>query len=265
MKRMSVLTIDDEALALRRLAILLQTMPNIEHIGEATGVRDALAKIDQQTPDVVLLDIKMRDGSGFDVAEALTRRAVSPAVIFVTAFDRFAVRAFETAAIGYLLKPVERDRLVLALQKARDWRGSIDAGQRIAELREIIRNLRSDSDRSDTRYESEFWLKSAAGLTKVPVDSIEWIGSEDEYVRLHATSGSYLMRGSIRHLEQLLDPNCFVRIHRRSLVRKTAIARVQNLTVGRPGVVLHSGTRLATGRVFGKRLRDLLKSPDRNL
>lgn len=257
MNALRVLTVDDEALALRRLAILLQTMPNVEHVGEATGVREALAKIDERAPDVVLLDIKMRDGSGFDVVEALNRR-VAPVVVFVTAFDRFAVRAFETSAAGYLLKPVERDRLAKALQKARQRRSEIDADQRVVELREVVRSLRSEADEGDTRYESELWLKSGGGLVKVPVDSIEWVGSEDEYVRLHAVSGSFLMRGSIRQLEQRLDPRRFVRIHRRALVRKAAIARLQAVSLGRMAVHLNSGTRLTTGRVYGKRLRGLL-------
>lgn len=261
MTSLRVLTVDDEALALRRLAILLQTMPDVEQVGEAEGVRDALTKIDQLAPDVVLLDIKMRDGNGFDLVEALIQRSSAPAVIFVTAFDRFAVRAFETAAIGYLLKPVEPDQLARALQKARQRRGESDAGQRLAELREIIRSLRSEADESDSRYDLEFWLKSGSGLVKVPVDSIEWVASEDEYIRLHAAAGSYLMRGSIRQLEQRLDPERFVRIHRRLLVRKAAIIRVQSCSVGRTTVLLHSGTRLMVGRVYGKRLRDLLSSP----
>jgi two-component system LytT family response regulator len=258
MNALRVLTVDDEALALSRLAILLRTMPNVEHVGEATGVREALTKIDERAPEVVLLDIKMRDGSGFDVVEAMTGRAVAPVVVFVTAFDRFAVRAFQTAAVGYLLKPVERDRLAQALQKARQRCGEIDAEERVAELREVIRSLRSDADDGDTRYESELWLKSGGGLVKVPVESIEWVGSEDEYVRLHAASGSFLMRGSIRQLEQRLNPSRFVRIHRRALVRKAAIARLQAFSLGRTAVHLNSGTRLTTGRVYGKRLRGLL-------
>lgn len=258
MKPLRVLTVDDEALALRRLAILLRTMPSVEQIGEAEGVREALTKIDELAPDVVLLDIKMRDGNGFDLIEALARRSIAPVVVFVTAFDRFAVRAFETSAIGYLLKPIERDRLALALQKARHRLGEIDAEQRIAELREIIRSLRSEADEGDARYESEFWLKSGRGLVKVPVDSIECVGSEDEYVRLHAASGSYLMRSSIRQLQQRLDPERFVRIHRRWLVRKAAIARLQTSSLGGTAVLLNSGTRLLAGRVYGKRLLDLL-------
>jgi two-component system LytT family response regulator len=258
MNPLRVLNVDDEALALRRLEILLRAMPNVEQVGQAKGVREALTKIDDLAPDVVLLDIKMRDGTGFDLIEALTRRSIVPVVIFVTAFDRFAVRAFETSAIAYLLKPIEGDRLALALQKARHRLNEIDAEQRIAELREIIRSLRSEVDEGDARYASEFWLKSNSSLVKVPVDSIECVCSEDEYVRLHAASGSYLMRGSIRQLQQRLDPGRFVRIHRRWLVRKAAIARLQTSSLGGTIVLLNSGMRLLAGRVYGKRLRNLL-------
>lgn len=258
MKMMRVLIVDDEALALRRLGILLRTMPNVELVGEAGGVREALTKIDALAPDVVLLDIKMRDGTGFDIVEALLRRPIAPIVIFITAFDRFAVRAFETSAVGYLLKPVERDRLALALQKARQRLGEIDAEQRIQELHQIIRSLRHEADERDLPFETEFWLKGASGLMKVPVDTIEWIGSEDEYVRLHAATGSYLMRGSVRQLQQRLDPQQFVRIHRRWLVRKAAIIQVQKSALEGTSVLLRSGTRLSAGRVYGKRLRELL-------
>ena len=258
MNSLRVLTVDDEPLALRRLEILLSAIPNVEQVGQAQGVREALKKIDELAPNVVLLDIKMRDGNGFDLIEALARCTIAPVVVFVTAFDRFAVRAFETSAVAYLLKPIERDRLALALQKARHRLSEIDADQRIAELREIIRSLRSEVNEGDARYESEFWLKSDCGLVKVPVDSIECVRSEDEYVRLDTASGSYLMRGSIRKLQQRLDPEQFVRIHRRWLVRKAAIARLQTSSLGQTSVLLSSGTRLLAGRVYGKRLRDLI-------
>ena len=106
-----VLTVDDELLALRRMKLLLQTIAQAEQVGEASSCGEALSKIDQLRPDVLLLDIKMRDGSGFDVVDAIAQRPNPPAVIFVTAFDQFAARAFDSAAADYLLKPVERERL----------------------------------------------------------------------------------------------------------------------------------------------------------
>ena len=135
MKPMRVLAVDDEQLSLRRLKLLLQTIPYVQQVGEADSCSGALARIAELAPDVVLLDIKMRDGSGIDVAEALAGRPSPPAIVFVTAFDRFAARAFETIAADYVLKPVERDRLAQALQRARSRRASADAEHRIAEHR----------------------------------------------------------------------------------------------------------------------------------
>lgn len=258
MNLLRVLTVDDEVLALRRLKLLLESMPHVEHVGEADGFASALARIGTLAPDVVLLDIRMRDGSGFDLVEALARRPVAPEIVFVSAFDRFAVRAFETSAVDYLLKPVERDRLAQALQRARRRRGEADAEQRVAELQEIVRNLRSAAAEGESPFESEFWVRNGSGFVKVPVDSIEWVGSEDEYVRLNTATGSWLMRGSIRQLEARLDPDRFVRIHRRWLVRKAAIAELRAPRLGRTEVVLHSGKRLATGRVYGRQLRGLV-------
>src|SRR5437899_9024894 len=142
MSMFRVLTVDDEALALRRLKLLLQAMPYVEHVGEASSCAEALAEIAALAPDAVLLDIKMRDGDGFEVIEALAERPNPPAVIFVTAFDHFAVRAFENAVVDYLLKPVERERLARALRRASQQLRSIDAAQRLSEMQEVVRNLR---------------------------------------------------------------------------------------------------------------------------
>ncbi len=258
MNLLRVLAVDDEPLALRRLKLLLQTLPYVEQVGEAGGVSDALASIASLAPDVVLLDIRMRDGSGFDLIEALARRPVAPVIIFVSAFDRFAVRAFETRAVDYLLKPVDRERLGQALERARRRRGEADAEQRVAELQEIVRNLRSSASEGGSLYESEFWVRNGSGFVKVPVDSIEWVASEDEYVRLNTATTSYLLRGSIRQLEARLDPERFIRIHRRWLVRKAAITELRAAGLGRAEVVLRSGQRLTAGRVYGKQLRQMV-------
>ena len=260
MNPLRVLTVDDEVLALRRLKLLLGTLPYVEQVGEAGGFADALAKIAILAPDVVLLDIRMRDGSGFDLVELLASRPAAPAIIFVSAFDRFAVKAFETSALDYLLKPVERERLTQALGKARQQRSAADAEQRIAELQEIVRNLRSAASEDAPHFESEFWVRNGSGFVRVSTDSIEWVASEDEYVRLGTANGSYLMRSSIRQLETRLDPDRFVRIHRRWLVRRAAIAEMRTTPLGRAEVVLSSGKRLVAGRVYGKALRQLVST-----
>jgi DNA-binding LytR/AlgR family response regulator len=250
-----VLTIDDEVLALRRLKLLLQTIPQVDHAGEAGSCRDALAKIDSLKPDAILLDIKMRDGNGFDVIEAINHRQNAPAVIFVTAFDEFAVQAFDSAVSDYLLKPVERDRLMRALDRVQRRHKLLDAEQRVDELHQIVRALRSARQGNANPYESEFWLRSSGGLVRVPVDVIESVSSEDEYIAIHTPTGSHLMRGSIRQFSERVEPGLFVRIHRRWLVKQTAIAELRTRAMNSAEIVLRNGQRLPAGRVYLKELR----------
>ena len=256
MSLLRVLTVDDETLALRRLRLLLQGMPHIEHAGEAGSCEDALAQIEALSPDVVLLDIKMRDGDGFDVVDAIAHRPNPPAVIFVTAFDHYAVRAFESAVADYLLKPVERERLAQALRRVRHQLRATDAEQRLSEMQEIVRNLRSLARSGGVQsYETEFWLRGAAGLIRVPVDAIDCVSSEDDYVAIHTMNGSHLMRGSIRQFAARVEPGHFVRVHRRWLVRRTSIRELRTPRFGGSEVLLRTGKRLPVGRVYLKLLK----------
>jgi len=262
MTPLRVLTVDDELLALRRLKLLLQKIPNNDHVGEASGCAEALAKIALLKPDIVLLDIKMRDGSAFDVLDALQDHLQSPVVLFVTAFDEFAVRAFDTAVADYLLKPVEKERLARALDRARQRAASADAEQQVDELQHVIRQLRSARHEGrEEAYESEFWLRGAGGLVRVHVDSIDCVSSEDEYVGLHTATGTHLMRSSLRQFVDRVEPRLFVRVHRAWLVKESAIAELRTRGADGPEVVLRSGKRLPTGRVYLKHLRSIVHLP----
>lgn len=262
MSALRVLIVDDEPLAIRRLNLLLQGIPNIEHVGEAGSCSEALEKINALHPDVVLLDIRMRDGSGFDVVDAVARRPNPPAIIFITAFESFAIRAFECSVVDYLLKPVERDRLAKALIRARQQLRAVDAEQRISELQSVVRNLRSAAASNDYPFETEFWLKSSSGMIHVALDAIDCVSSEDDYVAIHTGTGSHLMRGSIRQFEDRVEPDLFVRVHRRWLVRKAAIAELRTPRLGGAEVVLRTGRRLPAGRVYLKQLRRMIQSGD---
>lgn len=255
-----VLTVDDETLALRRLKLLLQAIPFVEHVGEANSCAEAHSAIGRHNPDVVLLDIRMRDGDGFEIVEALAKKANPPAVIFVTAFDHYAVRAFESAVVDYLLKPVERDRLSQALRRAREHLRAAGAEQRLSEMQEVVRNLRNlAGGRGEDPYETEFWLRGSSGLVKVTLDGIDCVSSEDDYVAIHTNGSSHLMRGSIRQFENRVEPGHFVRVHRRWLVRKNAITELRTPRFGSSEVVLRTGKRLPVGRVYLKLLRQSLK------
>jgi two-component system LytT family response regulator len=260
MSPLRVLTVDDEVLALRRLKLLLNANPQVEHVGEASSCREALAMIASLAPEVVLLDVKMRDGSGFEVIEALASDPDPPIIILVTAFDHFAVRAFESSVADYLLKPVEKERLSRALAKASQKLRSVNAEQRLSDLQEVVRNLRAAAhDDGATPFESEFWVRSGTGLIRVPLETVDCVSSEDEYIAMHTPRGSHLMRSSIRQFQQRIEPNVFVRVHRRWLVRKSAITELRTPRLGRAEVVLRNGKRLPAGRVYLKELRRMVQ------
>jgi DNA-binding LytR/AlgR family response regulator len=260
MNPMRIVTVDDEGLALRRLRHALTTLDDVVLVGEAGGCVEAADKIARLQPDIVLLDIHMRDGSGFDLIDSLPTEHL-PAIIFVSAFDHHAIRAFEANAADYVLKPVDTDRLAAAIGRARLKRDADKAGERMAELQAIIAGLREElRDReSGTRYETELWIrKSLGGYVRVSIENIEWVSSEDDYVRIHTAAGSYLLRGSIRAFEQRVAPGIFTRIHRRTLVRAAAIREVTPSRISGMEVVLANGKRLKTGRIHAKAIRALL-------
>lgn len=254
-----VLTIDDEPLALRRLALALSEMPDIEHVGEASGCEEAARQIARLRPDILLLDIRMRDGTGFDVIDRLPADN-TPAVIFVSAFEHYAARAFEASVVDYVLKPVEFNRLRCALDRARVKLAASDAGQQLSELRTVVTSLRAAMrERNPPQFETELWIKkNSMGFSRVPVESIDWVGSEDDYIRVHTSSASYLVRGSIRNLEQRIDPTLFARIHRRTLVRLGAVRELRGSRVGTLEIVLYDGKVLPAGRVYARLLRRAL-------
>ena len=255
--------VDDEPLARRRLQIILgRTAESVEVVGCADGCAAAQTMIARLAPDVVLLDIRMRDGSGFDVLERLPD-GYSPAVVFVTAFDDSAIRAFDASAVDYLLKPVDRDRLDQALRRARERIAMRNAADRLAELQLVVANLRAASHVPEKRLEREFWIRGNGGsVSRVEASAVEWVTVEDDYVRLHTADHSYLMRESIQGLLARLDPEAFVRIHRAAIVRVSAIARVARTNGGGLRVWLQNGQTLAAGRVYARLLtRQLAARP----
>jgi DNA-binding LytR/AlgR family response regulator len=248
-----VLIVDDEPLARRRLEILLRDQPQVEMIGAAADGLAARAMIAERAPDVVLLDIKMPGLSGLEVLETLGSQA--PIVIFITAFDRFALDAFDRAAFDYLLKPVEPARLATALARARDALADRAAAERVQELEEILHNLRSapgappppPNGAGAIAFDREIWVQDRGGRTSVPVAAIEWVAAERDYVRIHTAARSFLVRLSIGALAGRLDPRLFVRVHRSSLVRRDRIVRIRHAG-GRGAVILSTGAEIAVSR-----------------
>jgi two-component system LytT family response regulator len=179
-----VLIVDDEPLARHRLDILLKAIPDIEVAGAAPDGAAARRMIGELRPDLVLLDIKMPGLNGFELLDALPAGA-APIVIFVTAFDHFAIEAFKRAAFNYLLKPVEPERLRTAIGRAREALTTRGASERVRELEEIIGNLRRGSAEAAPRFDREVWVQDRNDRLSLPVAAIDWVGAERDYVRIH--------------------------------------------------------------------------------
>lgn len=252
-----ILIVDDEPLARRRLELLLaERGVAAEDVGTADGVRSALAALAEAPADIVLLDVRMRDGTGFDVIDRLPD-GIAPAIIFVTAFDDFAVRAFEVAAADYLVKPVGGDRLAEALDRARRQRASLPRARRAALER---RAADAPEDEPASGRETEFWIRRSGGyFVRLDTDAIEYAVVEEDYVRIFANERSYLLRESIRGLLGRLDPEEFLQVHRSALIRRSELAEVTRSSLGRAEVRLRNGQRLPLGRVHGKPVQRLLR------
>lgn len=257
MSPISVLVADDEPLARRRLQLALAQMNDVRFIGFARDGGEAVEAIRSKAPDVLLLDVKMPVFDGFEVAEAL--QGEGPEIVFVTAYDHFAVRAFEAHAVDYLLKPVEFERLALALQRARASRAARSAQSRVQELTEVVEVLRSESRAPpEKRFEKEFWIKDRGQWLRVPVDIIDWIEAERDYMRLHCGARSHLLRATMAGLEGMLDPEEWTRIHRSVLVRRARVSAVRRTPSGGLMVRMANGAETPVGRAYMHAvLRDL--------
>jgi two-component system, LytTR family, response regulator len=233
-----VLIVDDERLARQKLRRFLEEEPGVAVIGECTSGAEAVAAIGRERPDLVFLDVQMPEVDGFEVLRRLG--AFPPVqVIFVTAHDRYAVQAFEVQALDYLLKPFGRERFRAALARVRERRATLTP--------ERLQALLQDRDGREGRPR-RLVVRSGARLTLLPVEQIDWIESADNYARLHVGAREHLLRETLAHLEERLDPRRFVRVHRRAIVNLDAIAEVRALFQGSYEVRLRSGDRVPVGR-----------------
>lgn len=252
--------VDDEPPALRRLQMALEKARDVEVVGQAGNGEEALALIRRGGIDVVLLDIRMPGLSGLDLARAIDP-AEAPAFIFVTAFSRFATDAFELAAVDYLLKPVEFERLHEALERARQSLQSRAARLRIAELEEVVAALRAaEAGAPESGFADEIWVPDRGDRLRLPVSLIDWVEAERDYVRIHSRGRSFLVRKAIRKLQAELDPADFLRVHRGALVRRDRIVRLARRPGGPAAVVLQSGAEVPVARRQAAQVRRVVGS-----
>jgi two-component system LytT family response regulator len=253
--RLSVLVVDDEPIAREGLRLLLGRQPQVESVSEARNGREAIALIREQRPDLVLLDVQMPARDGFAVVHAVGAERMPP-MIFVTAHDQYAIRAFEIAAIDYLLKPVTEQRFDLAFQRAI---GRLRATPHENVTQQLMTML--DAIAHPPRQLERFAVRSGETTFFVPVNEVDWIEAFQNYVRLHVGPASYLLHVAMNTLEGVLDSNEFLRIHRCHIVNVRRIARLSSIAHGQFAVELKSGQQLQSGRTYGERIRRMLANP----
>jgi len=244
--------VDDEAVARRRIRRLLAGEKDIEVIGECSNGLQAVSLIETERPDLLFLDVEMPEMNGFELLMQLDR-SVLPVIIFATAFDKYAVRAFESHALDYLLKPIDSERLQSALDQTRSHlhqEKSADAN------REILAML-SELQKQKGRLE-RIVVKKPGRAFFVKLASVDRFEAADNYIRVHAGPDTHLIRETMSALEARLDPNKFVRVHRSTIVNVDRIKEIHSLFQGRQVIVLHNGDKVTLGRNYRARLDRLL-------
>lgn len=254
---LTILVVDDEQIARRRLIRLLRSMEDVSVVGEAGDVDSAVAAAQMLRPDMMLLDIQIPGGNGFSVIDRLGYE--SPLVVFVTAFDHHALRAFEIEAVDYVTKPVDPTRLATAIRRTKaalSLRGREEQiGDLLATVDALRRSLRHSNDRTTPR---SFWIKSRGGHQRIGIESIAYIQAERDYVRLFASGQSHLIGETITAMENRLGPLGFLRIHRSTLVRRETVTQMLQGRYGAFTLRLTDGTELRVGRTYIAGLRTAL-------
>jgi two-component system LytT family response regulator len=243
-----ILLVDDEPVVRRDLARLLGAEVGVEVVGGARNGIEALEQIDRLVPDAVFLDVQMPELDGLGVVAALDPRT-APVLVFVTAFDRYALQAFDAAAVDYLLKPFDAARCRRAVERVRTRvsgsRSGVDARHAVSALQQL--------GGSTPRYLERVAVRMARRIVVIDVADVHWVDAADNYVRLHTPAGSYLARRTMREMAELLNPIRFVRIHRSAIVNVGQVSEVAPRGDADYVVTLHSGVRLALSRSYRAR------------
>ena len=251
-EKIRTLIVDDEPLAREGIQTRLKQEPDIEVVGACGNGRDAVTVILGEVPDLVFLDIQMPRLDGFGVIEAVGVKRM-PQVIFVTAYDEHALRAFEVGALDYLLKPIDGERFFEALERARDRIRGKNLEAITVKLHKMMAAL--EVERKSLERLS---IKSAGRIIFLGVDEIDWIEAADNYVQIHAGRESHLLHATMNSLETRLDPSQFLRVHRSTIVHINRIKELRPLFHGEYQIILKDGTQLTSGRSYRENLQKLL-------
>jgi two-component system LytT family response regulator len=244
-----VIIVDDEPLARERLHDLLALESDIDIIGECADGRQAISAIRELAPDLVFLDVQMPELDGFGVLEELGPET-TPVVVFVTAYDQYALRAFEVHALDYLLKPFDRDRFRKAIARARQLISGDDTDAFRSRVIQLLSEIHV-TPRTDTpQHLARMMVRTGGRVYFVRAADVDWIEAAGNYVRLHTGAESHVIRDSLSALETKLDPASFARIHRSTMVNLERVKQLEPLFHGDYTVVLHDGTRLTLSRFY---------------
>ena len=250
MAKIRTLIVDDEPLARARVLALLKAEEDVEVVGECSNGADAIARIEESAPDLLFLDVQMPELDGLELARALGPDS-KPAIVFITAYDEYALRAFEIHALDYLLKPFSAERFRAALTHARAQLAQRQATTLGRQLLELLPDIRRPAPGPDRLV-----VKSSGRIYFVRTADIDWCEASGNYVRLHVGPQSHLMRDTMAHVESNLDPHQFVRIHRSAIVNVDRIQELQSSFNGEYMVILRGGARLTLSRGY----RDALQA-----
>jgi two-component system LytT family response regulator len=249
---MRALIVDDEPLARDGIRLLLGDDAEVTEIGEARNGKDAIAKLSGHSWDVVFLDVQMPEVDGFGVVDAIGADNM-PAIVFVTAHDRFAIRAFEINAIDYLQKPVTRERFARAFARVKARRAQPKAQSDLVGLLETLAAARKGVKR--------LAVKTAGKTELVDVDDIDWIEAAENYVQLHVGKTTHLLHVTLTALADTLDPTAFMRVHRSIIVRVDRIKSLEPTAHGEFVITLSTGAAIRSGRTYADKLRALADNP----
>ena len=255
--KIRTLIVDDMRPAREHIRQYLATDTEIEIVGEAANGREAIEAINSQNPDLVFLDVQMPGVDGFGVIERIGVEQM-PAVIFVTAFDEFALKAFDANATDYLLKPFDEERITRAVNRAKKEIERAQSGDIETRLRKVLEGVKSDAPAN--KYLKRISVKNASHTFVLQTDDIDWIGAAGNYVELHVGSETHLIRERLSQLEERLDPEKFVRVHRSTIVRVDRIKKLHPLFNDDHLIELGNGTKLNASRTYYEKLFSILNN-----
>lgn len=273
-KQIRTLVVDDEPLARKGLLVRLDTHPEVIVVGEAAGGRQAFEQIQELKPDLVFLDIQMPGWNGFDVLRELQQADKHlPLVVFVTAYDNYAIKAFDVRAIDYLLKPVDEERLAKTIHKVLE---HINNQQELGEQQQVLMQLvaemsgedceeilkhladNKDATHQKDKYADYIAIKDSGEITRVAVKDIEWIEAAGDYMCIYTSDETHILRRTMKELEQELNPSLFQRIHRSAIVNIHQVEKLINRQNGEYHLVLLNGKELKVSRSYKDKMKQFI-------